>query len=103
MILRGNMSKEVKYSRGLTPEGEQAAARIRALFEEGKKRLEAMTFPCPVDGKSGSYTGDVGSFQIVVPVFQCPDGHKFSVRIDSNNATKLLPNQGWTPSSGEAK
>lgn len=79
-------------------------AKYRAIREEGQKIFESSTFPCPVDGKPASYAGLTGTYQIVVPVFQCPDGHKFSVRtIGQKKATKLLPNQGFTPNSGEAK
>lgn len=77
---------------GLTQEGEKIASRIRTHFEERQKRFQAMTFPCPVDEKLSNYSGMTGAYQIVVPVFQCPDGHIFSVRSDNQGkATKLLP------------
>lgn len=78
-------------------ETDEIAASIRALLEEGQRRLACAVFPCPVDGKPGKYMGDVGSYQIVVPVFVCEDGHRFSVRLDLDNATKLLPDHGGTP------
>lgn len=99
------MKKEAQATGGLPKaEGDKLIATYRAMREEGIRRFEATPFPCPVDGKPARYTGDVGSLQIVVPVYQCPDGHTFSVRITSQgNLTKLLSPQGSTPNAGAAK
>jgi hypothetical protein len=88
---------KVDWNAPLTEKEKNLAARVRAANEESRKGLEHMTFPCPVDGKMGTYSRDIGTYQMVVPVFKCPDGHEFSVRLDLNNATKLLPAQGSTP------
>jgi hypothetical protein len=105
MIIGGAMSKEAKGG-GLSKEqGEKLIAKLRAMREEGLKQFEAKTFPCPVDASQSNYAGMTGIFPIAVPVFQCPDGHKFSVRRigEGKDAMKLISDQGPTPSSGETK
>ena len=62
----------------------------RNLFEERKRRLETTTFSCPVDGKQSKFMKMTGSFQTIVPVFKCPDGHTFSVRSTSQGQVTML-------------
>lgn len=87
------------------PDFGQIAEKYRRIREEGRRVFETeTTFPCPEDGQPGYYFGDVGTYQIVVPVFKCPDDHKYSVRtIEEKKAIKLLPDQDFTPNLAEIK
>jgi hypothetical protein len=89
------VTKEVTKRSSLSKEEqEKLIARYRAERQEGLRRFEAVTYPCPIDGKPGKYSGTVGTFQIVVPVFECPSGHSFSMRSmgDGTTGIRLITN-----------
>lgn len=69
----------------LSEEGKKLAAQLRDELVEQEKRLKSSTKQCPVDGKVSKYFGLTGSFQIAIPVYLCPDGHKFSWRPDTGS------------------
>lgn len=78
------------------PSSEEA----RRLRAEREQYLADLQPPCPRDQQPGSYLHQqVGSPQTVVPVFQCPQGHIFSYRldIDTPGAEKgyYIPPQEW--------
>jgi len=68
----------------LSEEGKHTAARVRKLQQESREEREHLTPPCPEDGKPATYVRMVGSPQMAVPVYRCPDGHEFSWRADLN-------------------
>jgi hypothetical protein len=90
------MTKKELHPWQLTETGEQIAADIRRINAEGRKRVERFTPPCPVDGLPAKYYGEIGSFKLVVSVYQCPNSHTFSWRFDLGKGG-LLPTQGDTP------
>lgn len=80
--------------RQLSSEAERIAKEMAGELTERRKAIESSTRACPIDGKESSYVGTVGTYQIAVPVYKCPDGHEFSWR--SGVGAKLFDNQGAT-------
>jgi hypothetical protein len=84
---------------------EEAKIRLHQTYQEGIEAMKNAAYSCPVDGLPCTFVRTVGTYQIAVPVYKCPEGHEISVRLGIANPIMLLPtsSQGLTPKVEETK